>query len=204
MGQRGEALLFSLPTERAYSDLLRERSKGQVRLEEAALEPLLRRCLPEGTARALTAPGGGGGSRFARAAAATPSISGAAAAGALSRRAIAAVAADPRLKSLASDAFRSFVRAYATHPAALKHIFHPRSLHLGHIAGAFALKEPPAQLGASGSREERKRRKREEELKEKQERRRRMHGGGEVVKRRKREEEEAGRGGRAFSGARLE
>jgi ATP-dependent RNA helicase DDX31/DBP7 len=208
MGQRGEALLFSLPSERAYSELLRERSKGQVQLEEAALEPLLRRCLPESTARAL-APGGGGGggggSRFARAAA-TPTVSGAAAAGALSRRAIAAVAADPRLKTLASDAFRSFVRAYATHPAALKHIFHPRSLHLGQVAASCALKEPPAQLGASGSREERKRRKREEELKERQERRRRMHGGGEVVKRRKREEEAAkGGGGRAsFSGARLE
>jgi ATP-dependent RNA helicase DDX31/DBP7 len=32
------------------------------------------------------------------------------------------------------------VRAYATHAAAVKHVFHVRRLHLGHVAHAFALK----------------------------------------------------------------
>ena len=34
---------------------------------------------------------------------------------------------------------RSWVGAYATHPAGVKHIFHVRRLHLGHVAHAFAL-----------------------------------------------------------------
>jgi ATP-dependent RNA helicase DDX31/DBP7 len=174
MGQRGEALLFSLPSERAYGDLLRERSDGRLELKEAPLEPLLRRCLPP------AAGAGGRGGLAASSYYSSPSSfnTGAAAAGALTRRAAAAVAADARLAALAADAFRSFVRAYATHPSALKPIFHVRSLHLGHVASAFALREPPAQLGASGSREERKKRKREEERREKKKTAARMGGGG--------------------------
>jgi hypothetical protein len=45
-----------------------------------------------------------------------------------------------RLGSLASDAFRSSVRAYAAHPAALKDVFHVKRLHLGHVAHSFALR----------------------------------------------------------------
>lgn len=51
-----------------------------------------------------------------------------------------AVAEDAGLTRLACDAFRSFVRAYSTHPAALRHIFHTRRLHLGHIAASFGLR----------------------------------------------------------------
>lgn len=43
------------------------------------------------------------------------------------------------------------MRAYATHPSHLKHIFHVRSLHLGHVAHAFGLAEAPARIGQSGS-----------------------------------------------------
>lgn len=50
------------------------------------------------------------------------------------------VSKDSHLKKLAGDAFRSFVRAYATHPASLRAIFHVKRLHLGQIAGSFALK----------------------------------------------------------------
>ena len=51
-----------------------------------------------------------------------------------------AVSADPGLRSLAADAFRSSVRAYAAHPAALKDVFHVKRLHLGHVAHSFALR----------------------------------------------------------------
>lgn len=44
------------------------------------------------------------------------------------------------LQRLAEDAFRSFVRAYATHSTELKPIFHIKSLHLGHVAHSFALR----------------------------------------------------------------
>ena len=55
-----------------------------------------------------------------------------------------AVSRDAGLRRLAADAFRSAVRAYATHPAALKDIFHIKRLHLGHLAYSFALRCGPA------------------------------------------------------------
>ena len=50
------------------------------------------------------------------------------------------VGKDAHLTTLASNAFRAFVRAYATFPSSLKSIFHVKKLHLGHVAGSFALK----------------------------------------------------------------
>jgi ATP-dependent RNA helicase DDX31/DBP7 len=57
---------------------------------------------------------------------------------------------------------RSFVRAYATHPTSLKHVFHVKSLHLGHLAASFGLKEAPGRIGSSGAAAERKKRKADE------------------------------------------
>ncbi|KAJ3411795.1 ATP-dependent RNA helicase dbp7 [Chytridiales sp. JEL 0842] len=54
----------------------------------------------------------------------------------------------PENLDLARNAFRSHVRAYATHIAAERHIFHIKNLHLGHIAKSFALREAPAVGGA--------------------------------------------------------
>ena len=50
---------------------------------------------------------------------------------------------DPSLKSRAEDAFRSHVRAVAAYPSALKHIFHVKRLHLGHVAGLARAPEVP-------------------------------------------------------------
>ncbi|KAF1333727.1 Dead deah box rna, partial [Globisporangium splendens] len=54
------------------------------------------------------------------------------------------VLADKELFALACQAFHSFVRSYATHTNDTRAIFHVRSLHFGHIAKSFALREPPA------------------------------------------------------------
>ncbi|KAI7843285.1 hypothetical protein COHA_003117 [Chlorella ohadii] len=62
-----------------------------------------------------------------------------------------AVAADRHLTALGGDAFRSWVRAYATHAVVVKEIFHVRRLHLGHVAHAFALKERPTLVGKSAA-----------------------------------------------------
>jgi len=51
-----------------------------------------------------------------------------------------AVSKNSGLKEVAANAFRSFVRAYATHPSNLKEYFHVKKLHLGHVAHSFALK----------------------------------------------------------------
>jgi ATP-dependent RNA helicase DDX31/DBP7 len=48
-----------------------------------------------------------------------------------------------RLLELARKAFFSYVRAYPTKEKAVRHIFSSRALHVGHIARSFALKEPP-------------------------------------------------------------
>ena len=55
------------------------------------------------------------------------------------RKLEAAVDESVKLKQLATKAFISFVRSYATYPMSLKHIFHIRNLHLGHVAKSFAL-----------------------------------------------------------------
>ena len=53
---------------------------------------------------------------------------------------------DPDASDLARSAYVSFMRAYATHPRATKHIFHTKALHFGHVASSFALREPPSRI----------------------------------------------------------
>ncbi|KAM3867588.1 ATP-dependent DNA helicase DDX31 [Diretmus argenteus] len=47
----------------------------------------------------------------------------------------------------AKKALQSFLRAYTAYPASVKHIFHIRSLHLGHAAKSFGLRDAPQDLG---------------------------------------------------------
>jgi ATP-dependent RNA helicase DDX31/DBP7 len=51
------------------------------------------------------------------------------------------------LSDLARNAFLSHIRAYPTKEKLVKHIFPAKALHLGHVARSFALKEPPKKLG---------------------------------------------------------
>uniref|UniRef100_W5MEJ5 ATP-dependent RNA helicase n=1 Tax=Lepisosteus oculatus TaxID=7918 RepID=W5MEJ5_LEPOC len=46
------------------------------------------------------------------------------------------------------SALQSFLRAYTTYPAGLKHVFHIRTLHLGHTAKSFGLRDAPRGLGS--------------------------------------------------------
>uniref|UniRef100_A0A8C6ZQ12 ATP-dependent RNA helicase n=1 Tax=Nothoprocta perdicaria TaxID=30464 RepID=A0A8C6ZQ12_NOTPE len=48
----------------------------------------------------------------------------------------------------AKKALQSFLCAYTTYPRNLKHIFHIKSLHLGHIAKSFGLRDAPQNLSA--------------------------------------------------------
>ncbi|KAI8360850.1 P-loop containing nucleoside triphosphate hydrolase protein [Choanephora cucurbitarum] len=56
------------------------------------------------------------------------------------------VLSDEEHIELARKAFWSTCRAYATHPASEKHIFHVKRLHLGHLAKSFALREAPSNI----------------------------------------------------------
>jgi ATP-dependent RNA helicase DDX31/DBP7 len=52
----------------------------------------------------------------------------------------------PQNAGMARQAFQSHLRAYATHPADEKHIFHVKHLHTGHLAKAFALRDAPSNV----------------------------------------------------------
>lgn len=64
----------------------------------------------------------------------------------LQRRAETVVYNNKWLLSAGRQAFRSFVRAYATHSIDTKGIFKVQSLHLGHVAKTFGLRESPKAL----------------------------------------------------------
>lgn len=62
------------------------------------------------------------------------------------------VLSEPRVKDLASNAFQSHVRAYATHVASERRFFDIKDLHLGHLAKAFGLRDPPGRVNVAGLR----------------------------------------------------
>ncbi|XP_071328440.1 ATP-dependent DNA helicase DDX31 [Trachinotus anak] len=61
------------------------------------------------------------------------------------------VHSDAQSVQTAKKALQSFLRAYTTYPAHLKHIFHIRSLHLGHTAKSFGLRDAPQGLSFAAS-----------------------------------------------------
>lgn len=57
---------------------------------------------------------------------------------------------DSALHDLAAKAYKSWVRFYATYPKDLRVVFDFKSLHLGHNAKSFALRDPPKAIGGIG------------------------------------------------------
>lgn len=67
-----------------------------------------------------------------------------------------------KLKTMAKDAFVSWVRGYTTHKLELKTIFMKKNLHLGHVAKSFALRDQPSLVGKSVHQQIKKRMKSEQ------------------------------------------
>ncbi|KAG2442452.1 hypothetical protein HXX76_002538 [Chlamydomonas incerta] len=174
MGAAGEAVMVLMPHEVPYVNLLRSRG---VMLEALGWDGLTR-FMPTPTFDPEGGGGGGGGKISKKMAAAAEGLGSAGAARQLAaqlhRQLSGAVARDPHAAQLASDAFRSYVRAYATHSGDLKRVFAVRNLHLGHVAHAFCLTETPTLVGSSGSAADRKRRKREQSAAAEADRRKKM------------------------------
>ncbi|RXI06204.1 hypothetical protein DVH24_018246 [Malus domestica] len=63
------------------------------------------------------------------------------------QKALEAFTDKPDMKTLAKNAFCSWVRAYTAHRGELKRIFMVKKLHLGHVAKSFALKDQPSLVG---------------------------------------------------------
>ncbi|KAJ9654361.1 ATP-dependent RNA helicase dbp7 [Neophaeococcomyces mojaviensis] len=62
------------------------------------------------------------------------------------------VLADAKVKELTKNAFQSHIRAYATHIASERKYFDIKELHLGHLAKAFGLRDPPGKVNVVGLR----------------------------------------------------
>ncbi|TVY84669.1 ATP-dependent RNA helicase dbp7 [Lachnellula suecica] len=58
----------------------------------------------------------------------------------------------PKYLEMARRGYQSHIRAYATHVAAERHIFNMQTLHLGHLAKAFALRDKPGSIKVPGLR----------------------------------------------------
>ncbi|KAK9817068.1 hypothetical protein WJX72_009018 [[Myrmecia] bisecta] len=143
LGQQGEAFLFLMPQERDYISLLQDHN---VSIASADLLPLLK-WLPAPKKPSQGARQGENAAERHEGAFALQSM--------LAN----AVSQDLKMKQMGGDAFRSYVRSYAIHPASLKPIFHVRKLHLGHVAYSFALKDTPTMIGQSGTKMEKRKRK---------------------------------------------
>ena len=122
LGAQGSALLFLLPSEVAYLDVL---ARNAVFAAEKSLGSVLTPL--RGTDR--------------KASVEKSAI-------ALQTAIESHIAKDEGRAENARLAFLSWVRAYATHPKSAKHIFHIRNLHLGHLCKAFGLQTPPTQMRA--------------------------------------------------------
>ncbi|EKX36241.1 hypothetical protein GUITHDRAFT_48109, partial [Guillardia theta CCMP2712] len=114
MTTEGDALLFLMPHEEKYVSLLGKHG--------LSLSPIpTRTLLVSEERRRRGGEGGGGGGREGE---------------------VWMLQSNPDPPAeLARDAFTSFTRAYATHNKGTKAIFHPKALHLGHVAASFALRE---------------------------------------------------------------
>ncbi|CAM9233969.1 unnamed protein product, partial [Scytosiphon promiscuus] len=121
-GERGHSLLFLLPREAAYLGVLEARG---LRPKPLSLEGVL--CAADA------------GKRDARRADEQLAYE-------LQQGLQLLVAGDKPLLDRARAAFQSHVRAYAARAPDSRAVFQVRSLHLGHVARSFALKDPPTAV----------------------------------------------------------
>lgn len=126
-GQPGSSLLFLSPNEAPCLDCL---SRHGLALSPLSLEATLERGFSEATS--------------------APKVS----ALTLHEDLECKVAASAALRELALDAFQAFLRAYAIHAGELKAVFAVRSLHLGHVARAFALQDAPRTVRQAAPRKQ--------------------------------------------------
>eukprot|EP00977_Amphora_coffeiformis_P004751 scaffold1019_cov172-Amphora_coffeaeformis.AAC.4 len=167
-GRAGHSLLFLLPSERPYLDVLKQRGvKNLPGVSLASTLDAAAKVCSDMTKEGVSHSGGGlGQSKH------SGTRAGEAFCSELQRRCELCVKQDDEetrkahqakrkeerkagvrsgpvngeLLELARGAFLSHIRAYPTREKAVKHIFSARALHLGHMARAFALSEPPKRL----------------------------------------------------------
>ncbi|ESN99970.1 hypothetical protein HELRODRAFT_83714 [Helobdella robusta] len=129
MGSKGNALLFLEPSEVEYVQVM---TQHNIAMHEVKMDSILKTLLLEsktGKINLIHKP------RTVEDAAAF-----------MQAQFEESLCQNMNMRTLARKAYQSFVRSYATYPASLKHIFHIKNLHLGHLATSFALSETPSRL----------------------------------------------------------
>ncbi|KAF6198101.1 hypothetical protein GE061_007848 [Apolygus lucorum] len=132
VGTKGSSLLFLLPSELHFVTML---NSSRLKLDEVNIDVYLR-CLMKIHLESRDGQRWGGG------------IEGAATV--LQHNFESAILEDKTLHDIACKAYKSWVRFYATYPKDLRVVFDFKSLHLGHNAKSFALRDPPRAIGGIG------------------------------------------------------
>ncbi|XP_066293904.1 ATP-dependent DNA helicase DDX31-like isoform X2 [Branchiostoma lanceolatum] len=134
IGRQGHALLFLMPSEVEFVKVL---ATNNISMEEMAMEEVLKTLFihsKDSGKKKTTKPG-----------AAQQAVQEAATS--LQMAFENYVLSDQDKLAMARKAYQSFIRAYATFPSTLKHIFHVRKLHLGHVAKSYGLRDAPGDIG---------------------------------------------------------
>ncbi|KAG2185890.1 hypothetical protein INT43_002328 [Umbelopsis isabellina] len=138
LGKAGEASLFLLPSEMDYLDILKAQD---LHASIIPVENVLSNLITYANSQDFQTP-----------------------AQELQNLLEQCVLASSERMNLARKSYWSSVRAYATHSAAEKHIFHIKKLHLGHYAKSFAMREAPSDMNEGGSKTQKKRKQKNDRL----------------------------------------
>ena len=131
IGAKGSSVIFLLPSEAEFVKML---ESSKIPLAEMTLELVLGKLLRSGIT------GNQGRKPSSMEEAATN----------LQMRIESAVMRDEELHKMASQAYVSFVRSYASYPRESRNVFCFKDLHLGHCAKSFALRDPPSKITGIG------------------------------------------------------
>ncbi|KAJ3340139.1 ATP-dependent RNA helicase dbp7 [Gonapodya sp. JEL0774] len=133
IGRTGEAVIFVAPEEAEYVGTLQKRGMAVERME---IETVVTEGL-KGWGRVLAKPKGKSFNEWEVKATDLQMI--------VERKTLER----SEMQSIARAAYTAHLRAYSTHPAVQRSIFHLRKLHLGHVAKSFGLRDTPTVAGVN-------------------------------------------------------
>ncbi|KAM6954519.1 ATP-dependent DNA helicase DDX31 [Aplochiton taeniatus] len=139
IGTEGHSLLFLTPAESAY---VAELANHSISLSEMKLQDILSNLMRDDSYK-------GRGKYHSKVSAGALAQDTRERATVLQTEFENAVHASSDTVQTAKKALQSFLRSYTAYPSSLKHIFHIRSVHLGHAAKSFGLRDAPQGLTSS-------------------------------------------------------
>jgi len=132
IGKKGSSVLFLLPSEAGF---VKQLEQEEFSLAEITLDRVLDKLCKSG----ITSTNSGLPARNMEEAATN-----------LQMRIENSLIRSKNLHQLASQAYVSFVRSYASYPKEIRNVFCFKDLHLGHCAKSFALRDPPSKITGLG------------------------------------------------------